>query len=188
MTPGDAGGQRHDLPAKPRALDHRWIVALSPRGDPHGAANDGAGGDRVTGPWRKPRKWNIPLIYAPKIPGVIDGTIRQTIRVGRKFRVGDLVSFHGWEGRPYRSKWSFRTPYFTLTMARAIRIVPGGIVVPPRPLHEEYYAWRELDDLAARDGIEPPTGEALRDVLLGMHKIPADGIEAQILRWRWWTV
>lgn len=142
----------------------------------------------MTDPWRKPRKWNIPLIYAPKIPGVIDGTIRQTIRVGRKFRVGDLVSFHGWEGRPYRSKWSFRTPYFTLTMARAIRIVPGGIVVPPRPLHEEYYAWRELDDLAARDGIEPPTGEALRDVLLGMHKIPADGIEAQILRWRWWTV
>jgi hypothetical protein len=142
----------------------------------------------VTGPWRKPRKWNLPLTYAPKIPGVIDGTIRQTIRVGRKFRVGDLVSFHGWEGRPYRSKWSFRTPYFTLTMARAIRIVPGGIVVPPRPLHGEYYAWRALDDLAARDGIEPPTGEALRDVLLGMHKIPADGIEAQILRWRWWTV
>jgi hypothetical protein len=89
----------------------------------------------VTGPWRKPRKWNLPLTYEPKIPGVIDGTIRQTIRVGRKFRVGDLVSFHGWEGRPYRSKWSFRTPYFTLTMARAIRIVPGGIVVPPRPLH-----------------------------------------------------
>jgi hypothetical protein len=126
----------------------------------------------VTGPWRKPRKWNIPLTYEPKIPGVIDGTIQQTIRVGRKFRVGDLVSFHGWEGRPYRSKWSFRTPYFTLTMARAIRIVPGGIVVPPRPLHEEYYAWRALDDLAARDGIEPPTGEALRDVLLGMHTDP----------------
>jgi len=53
----------------------------------------------VTGPWRKPRKWNLPLTYEPKIPGVIDGTIQQTIRVGRKFRVGDLVSFHGWEGQ-----------------------------------------------------------------------------------------
>lgn len=37
--------------------------------------------------------------------------------------------------------------------------------------------------LAARDGIEPPTGKALRDVLAGMHKIPDDGIEAQVLRW-----
>ncbi len=31
--------------------------------------------------------------------------------------------------------------------------------------------------------IEPPTGEALRDVLLGMHRIPDEGVEAQILRW-----
>jgi len=133
--------------------------------------------------WHKPRRWNLPLTYAPKIAGVCDGTIRQTIRVGTKFRVGDLVSFHGWSGRPYRSPWSFRTPYFALTTARAIRIVPGGIVFPG-PLHEEYYAWRALDDLAARDGIEPPTGEALRDVLLGMHRIPDEGVEAQILRWR----
>jgi len=136
----------------------------------------------VTDWWHKPWKWNIPLTYAPKIPGVCDGTIRQTIRVGTKFHVGDLVSFHGWEGRPYRSKWSFRTPYFALTTARAIRIVPGGIVVPGLR-REEYCAWSALDDLAARDGIEPPTGEALRDVLLGMHRIPNEGVEAQILRW-----
>jgi hypothetical protein len=50
-------------------------------------------------------------------------------------------------------------------------------------MHEEYYAWRALDDLARRDGIEPPTGDALRDVLLGMHTIPDEGIDAQILRW-----
>ena len=129
-----------------------------------------------------PRTFIRPLTYAPKIQGVLDGTIRQTIRVGTKFRVGDLVSFHGWEGTPYRSKWSFRTPYFALTTARAIRIVPGGIVVPGLR-REEYCAWSALDDLAARDGIEPPTGEALRDVLLGMHRIPNEGVEAQILRW-----
>jgi len=128
------------------------------------------------------RKWNLPLTYAPKIAGVCDGSIRQTIRVGRKFSPGDLVSFHGWSGKPYRSPWSFRTEYFTLTMARCIQIVPGGIVWPGA-MHEEYYAWRELDCLAARDGIEPPTGEALRDVLLGMHTIPDEGIDAQILRW-----
>ncbi len=136
----------------------------------------------MTDPWRKPRKWNIPLTYEPKIAGVRDGTIRQTIRVGRKFSPGDLVSFHGWSGRPYRSPWSFRTEYYPLTTARNIRIVPGGIVFPG-PLHEEYYAWRALDDLAARDGIEPTTGEALCRVLSEMHKIPDTGIEAQILRW-----
>jgi len=136
----------------------------------------------VTDPWRKPRKWNIPLTYEPKIAGVRDGTIRQTIRAGAKYRIGDLVSFHGWSGRPYRSPWSFRTEYHPLTTARNIRIVPGGIVFPG-PLHEEYYAWRALDDLARRDGIEPPTGEALRDVLLGMHTVPADGVEAQVVRW-----
>jgi len=136
----------------------------------------------VTDWWRKPRKWNLPLTYGPKIAGVQDGTIRQTIRAGRKFHVGDLVSFHGWSGKPYRSPWSFRTDYFVLTTARNILILPGGIVFPG-PLHEEYYAWRALDDLAARDGIEPPTGEALRDVLLGMHTIPDEGIDAQILRW-----
>ena len=132
----------------------------------------------MTDPWHKPRRWNIPLTYAPKIPGVIDGTIRQTIRVGTKFRVGDLVSFHGWSGKPYRSPWSFRTDYFVLTAARCILILPGGIVWPGA-MHDEYYAWRALDDLAARDGIEPPTGEALRDVLLGMHRIPNEGVRSE---------
>lgn len=136
----------------------------------------------MSDPWRKPRKWNLPLTYAPKIAGVCDGTIRQTIRAGAKYRIGDLVSFHGWEGKPYRSKWSFRTPYFVLTKARVIRIIPCGILWPGA-LHEEYCAWSTLDGLARRDGIEPPTGEALREVLSGMHTIPDDGIEAQILRW-----
>ena len=32
-------------------------------------------------------------------------------------------------------------------------------------------------------GGEPKTGEALREVLLGMHTIPDEGIEAQVVRW-----
>lgn len=131
----------------------------------------------------RPRKWNIPLTYAPKIPGVINGTIRQTIRVGRKFSVGDLVSFHGWAGKPYRSKWSFRTPYYPLIMARPVVIRPGGIEYLVGS-GMAYRAWSMLDEIALLDGIEPPTGEALCIVLHGMHKIPGEGIEAQILRWR----
>jgi len=39
------------------------------------------------------------------------------------------------------------------------------------------------EEVAARDGIEPPTGEALCRVLSGMHTIPDEGIEAQVVRW-----
>ena len=124
------------------------------------------------------RKWNLPLTYAPKIPGVLDGTIRQTIRVGRKFSPGDLVSFHGWSGRPYRSTWSFRTPYAALKAVIPITIYPGGIEAPG-----EIRSWGLLDGIARLDGIEPPTGEALCRVLSGMHKIPFAGVGAQILRW-----
>jgi hypothetical protein len=42
-----------------------------------------------------------------------------------------------------------------------------------------------MDSLAARDFIDPPTGEALRDVLIGKNgKIPEEGAPAQILRWK----
>ena len=124
------------------------------------------------------KKWNLSLTYLPKIPGVCDCSIRQTIRAGGKFEVGDLVSFHGWEGVPYRSKWSFRTPYITLVAVIPIQIYPGGI-----EMGEGYLPWASLDDLARLDGIDPPIGEALRDVLVTTCKIGEDRIEAQVLRW-----
>jgi hypothetical protein len=124
------------------------------------------------------RKWNLPLTYVPKITGVLDGTITQTIRVGRKFNVGDLVSFHGWEGKPYRSKWSFRTPYAPLKAVIPITIITRGITTP-----HEFRPWNLLDEIARLDGISPPTGEALSQVLQGMHRIADEGIEAQIIRW-----
>jgi len=126
------------------------------------------------------KRYNLPLTYTPKIPGVLAGTIRQTIRVGRRYGVGDDVSFHGWSGRPYRSKWSFRTPYFELSEVIPITLYPGGIeidgIIKP---------WSQLDDLASRDGIDPPTGEALGEVLNDLYRIWDRGgsIEAQILRW-----
>ena len=124
------------------------------------------------------KKWNLSLTYLPKIAGVCDGSIRQTIRVGRKFGVGDLVSFHGWEGIPYRSRWSFRTPYVPLVAVIPIQICPGGI-----EMDGEYLPWASLDNLARLDGIDPPIGEALRDVLVTTCKIGEDRIEAQVLRW-----
>ncbi len=124
------------------------------------------------------KKWNLSLTYLPKILGVCDGSIRQTIRIGRRFQVGDLISFHGWEGVPYRSKWSFRTPYIPLVAVIPIQIYPGGI-----EMDDKYLPWASLDDLARLDGIDPPTGETLRDVLVTTCKIREGGIDAQVLRW-----
>ena len=60
----------------------------------------------------------LPLTYEPKIPDVISGKCTQTIRPmsnKKEKSKGDFVMFHGWAGKPYRSKWSFRTPYWELT-------------------------------------------------------------------------
>lgn len=129
------------------------------------------------------RKWNIPLTYGPKETGVRTGTCRQTIRAvgkGGHKRVGDLISFHGWAGRPYWSSWSWRTPYTPITDVWGCLVLEEGILWFDTQGKD---FWRDLDYLAAFDGIVPPTGEALRDVLMSKNKIPFAGIEAQVIRW-----
>lgn len=121
-----------------------------------------------------------PLTYAPKIQPVLEGKCTQTIRPKRLINVGDLIMFHGWSGKPYRSKWSFRTPYWPVICAAPILIFDSGMMREGWP---DALAWDRFDDIAALDGIVPATGEELGRVLLSMHKIPADGLEAQILRW-----
>jgi len=132
------------------------------------------------------RKWNIPLTYEPKISAVIAGTCTQTIRTGRKFNEGDLIRFYTWQGRPYRSFRTTITGYMKISKAIQCKIYIFGIWIS-----SEYKLptaglciWGDLNWLAARDGIVPPTGEALRDVLIAKNgKIPYEGIDAQIVRW-----
>lgn len=134
------------------------------------------------------RKWNLPLTYEPKIQPVIDGKIKQTIRVvgkaGKK-QEGDLISLHGWSGKPYRSQWSFRTPYWKIWMAEDIKIIPTGMLHYHNDKFQKEVNWEcwEMDHLAAYDGIVPATGIALRDVLKGKNEIPRLGVWAQIIRW-----
>ncbi len=139
-----------------------------------------------------PHKFNLPLTYAPKIEGVRNGTIRQTIRTGRRFAVGDHVSFHGWLGRPYFSKWSFRTEYFRLTQVWDIFIEkggirwasPGGYILDGEDGEWDCAWWSDLSALASLDGIRPPTGDALRDVLVGLNGLkPGESVPAQVIRW-----
>lgn len=136
------------------------------------------------------RKFNLSVTYDPKITGIIDGTVRQTIRTGWKFAVGDLVAFHGWSGRPYHSSWGFRTPYLPLTEVLSIEIVPNGFLWMAVDGRVEtgqgamYSKWDELDRIAMLDGIVPPTGQELKNVLLGTRPLrDGERIEAQIIRW-----
>jgi hypothetical protein len=127
------------------------------------------------------RKWNLPLTYGPKIQPVIDGEIRQTIRIGRKFNRGDLIRFYRWTAYPYRSERRTLTEYFTLVNVQNILISPDGFGLEIA----DAISWSHpLADLVARlDGSIPPTGEALRDILMSKNKIPKKGKEAQIIRW-----
>jgi hypothetical protein len=141
------------------------------------------------------RKWRLPLTYQPKIEPVMKGECRQTIRVRNVNKktgkmapakqVGDPIMFFAWDGRPY---WSMQIPltgYSPLKEVLDITILPCGILSECKEL-DSYGAWfwDELGWLACLDFISPPSGEALHDVLVGKNgKIPAEGIEAQILRW-----
>lgn len=140
------------------------------------------------------RKHILPLTYAPKIPAVLSGECTQTIRAGRKFQAGDLIAFHGWEGPPYHSKWSFRTPYWKIHTVWDITICQAGVLFPEMIgvydySPEMFRPWRLLDWLAVLDGIVPATGEELGGVLLGMNELqPTENnllgeLEAQIIRW-----
>jgi len=133
-----------------------------------------------------PKKWNIPLTYEPKIPAVVAGTCTQTIRTGRKFNEGDLIRFYTWQGRPYWSKRTTITEYKEIWAAEDIVIIPSGFLFynNGKFMFEHYWDSWEMNDIAKRDCIAPPTGEALRDVLIAKNgKIPAGGTDAQIVRW-----
>lgn len=125
-----------------------------------------------------PRKWCLPLTYKPKIAGVRDGTVRQTIRMGSKYHAGDLIMLHGWEGRPYWSRWNWRTKYYTLKEVLNCKLFFDGMSLTV----DSIVKWEDLDDIAFRDSIDPPTGIALRDALIGRNG-DINGKTAQILRW-----
>lgn len=122
------------------------------------------------------------ITYKPKIDAVFDGRCRQTIRLGRRYTVGDEVLIYEWTGRPRRSKWG-RRMRVTLTDAFNITLAGGGIGLEAFP-DEGEYSWRSrlADAYAAQDFIDPPTGEELKRVLEAFHG-PLTGQPAQILRW-----
>ncbi len=119
------------------------------------------------------------LTYAPKIPKVLKRQCFQTIRRRGKKIIwpGDLILFHGWEGIPYRSPWSWRV----LVKVRAVKsmwVFEEGI----RYNQQYLIPWTKLDKLAQDDGIEPPTGVALKEVLKSLNPQKWEGLY-DIIKW-----
>ena len=125
------------------------------------------------------------MTYKPKIPYIRSGECRQTIRPGRSVCVGDQILFHGWEGRPYRSKWDWR---LRITVTEAIPIMADyhvgiGIYTPEYDCVWHKWSSRYANTLATRDFIAPPNGIALRDVLAGLNNDKLSFMDCQIIRW-----
>jgi len=124
------------------------------------------------------------MTYGPKIAGVMDGCIRQTIRRTGKFHVGDKLIIHTWTGKPYRSPWGQR---MNAVIKEIIKI----------ECYDEYYEeadwicpWNgpRATALATLDGIDPPTGPALKEVLEKFHgkfhgNDPDKAAWFQVIRW-----
>jgi hypothetical protein len=121
------------------------------------------------------------LTYIQKIDPVRRNECRQTIRLkkAKPVQAGDIINFHGWQDRPYRSPWTSRKTVTVKTVS--------NIVCTSECMKGSFWALRwddpYMDELAKMDYISPATGEALRDVLFSLNKPPTEPQEYQIIRW-----
>ena len=123
------------------------------------------------------------ITYEPKINAVQNGRCTQTIRSMRKkeIKVRDSILFHGWSGKAYRSKWNNKMRV-TVTEILYFFASTEGVKFE----NSKIIPWDDImiDILAMNDFIDPPTGQALRDVLFELNGAPSTPVEYQIIRWR----
>lgn len=121
------------------------------------------------------------LTYADKIDAVRSGACRQTIRPAgkRPVRVGATITFHGWTDRARRSPWSWQLEVEVTEVIEAKISTDGMLIEGVFHVWTSWYPAR----LAEYDHINPPTGEALRDVLFGLNGAPKQPKQYQIIRW-----
>ena len=138
------------------------------------------------------KKHVMALTYEPKIEPVKDGRCTQTIRKGERVAVGDEILFHGWEGRPYRSKWNWQTRVVVTDVIKMeiydTELLNGVHFPTTNPVSVFHWNHERINRLAKRDFIFPPTGEELKNVLLKLNggKFLDNPIDEkyQIIRWR----
>lgn len=127
-------------------------------------------------------KHTMALTYPPKINAVKSGECRQTIRrVGKRIiEPTDVITFHGWIGRPYRSKWSWRKEVVV------VEVIPIEISKEGMFIDGIMHAWTSWYSarLAEYDYIDPATGEGLKDVLFKLNgRVPDEPMECRIIQW-----
>lgn len=138
----------------------------------------------------------LSMTYQPKIEGVRNGTIRQTIRIynpKRPFKVGDKLLIHGWEGRMYRSPWSWRMEEVVKELDRLDCDSDVWVLWDNYDLKHEgfcsavnpYECQHDvIDAIAKADGISPATGLELKNVLERYHgKFTDKPVRFQVIRW-----
>lgn len=116
--------------------------------------------------------------YPPKIPYVLSGDCRQTIREGNDVVAGDTILFHGWKGKPRFSEWTWRKRV-KVESANPFLGFDHGMVLEDGT----YLPWTsdEADRIASLDYIDPPNGQVLKHILEKMHGLY--GQVFQIIRW-----
>lgn len=125
----------------------------------------------------------LSMTYQPKIEGVRNGTIRQTIRLynpDRPFKVGDKLLIHGWEGKPYRSRWNWRLSV-EVNQLVPIRVCKSGVMDGNN--RWRFYLWDAsvIKRLAELDGVAK---NRLKHVLERYHgKFTDKPVRFQVIRW-----
>jgi hypothetical protein len=136
------------------------------------------------------------LTYGPKIEAVKSGEINQTIRLIRSSvvkRPRDKLILHTWEGRPYHSKWGWRfDTKITKRMLILIRednewfyyddsdMLLGRGIQP----HYRHLDIDELQKIAVKDGIDPPTFDNLCVTLMKLNDLKSlAGTTWEIITW-----
>ena len=142
---------------------------------------------------KMPKKYVKSFTYEPKIKLVTSGKCKQTIRIGDKIKKGDSILFHGWEGQPYFSDWTWRIRV-TVSEVIPIEIFNDGIKF--KEPKEYFIGWdsETISGLARRDGISKlheSRGKSMGVLFNKMYpKLPSIsdkiGATAQIIRWMDW--
>jgi len=131
----------------------------------------------------------LAFTYKPKIKKVLSGECTQTIRkvkysnprTHKRWEPGDYLILHGWEGIPYRSKWSWRKKV-RLKEIKPVHINHYGIMFQDEMPVRHPWDSEICDELAKKDGIEPAKGISLRNVLADLNGPDWEGWYA-IITW-----
>jgi len=136
----------------------------------------------------------IPLTCEVKIEAVHRGEITKTIRKYNPNcpkRVGDKIMFHGWEGKPYRTNWTDRTPYWEIISIERLwfAVTTDNQIVPYRKCiggDTKLLSSHDMDRLAISDGFS--SWEEMERWFLDNHKKEdiecSEGFQEVVWKWR----